>query len=258
MRDNQKFVPLFYFEGETENLKLKADYLSGWDLSYLKFCCKVQGIRNELFASDQVAVISLTDIKSYFPPGTEFEDYWPSKMVDSQLLVGKNGTHAANNVHWTRQPAAPPSKPAIANNQAITSAVTSTSARGKQPMHGVYNGAAGAPVAAAVAAAPTQQGAAAAAALNVAGATNPQNMPARLSAAVAQLNAQILSQQDIGQQYLRLAESGGYPSSRSQIQNILQGQYNTMLRAMGTNGAQVPPPLVRAANGQTNPSPHHM
>ncbi|EAT43633.1 AAEL004946-PA, partial [Aedes aegypti] len=107
VRDNQKMVPLFYFEGETDNLKLKADYLSGWDLSYLKFCCKVQGIRNELFASDSVAVISLTDIKGYFPPGTEFEDYWPSKVVDSQLLSGPKSN---NTVHWTRQPAQPPPK----------------------------------------------------------------------------------------------------------------------------------------------------
>lgn len=112
VRDTQKFVPLFYFEGETENLKQKADHLSGWDLSYLKFCCKVQGIRNELFASDQVAVISLTDIKSYFPSGTEFEDYWPSKVVDSQLLIGAATQRSGNNsVHWTRQPAAPPPKP---------------------------------------------------------------------------------------------------------------------------------------------------
>lgn len=111
VRDGQKFVPLFYFEGETENLKLKADSLSGWDLSYLKFCCKVQGIRNELFASDSVAVISLTDIKSYFPNGTEFEDYWPSKVVDSQLLIGTSTPKSGNNsVAWTRQPAAPPPK----------------------------------------------------------------------------------------------------------------------------------------------------
>lgn len=108
VRDNQKYVPLFYFEGETDNLKLKADYLSGWDLSYLKFCCKVQGIRNELFASDSVAVISLTDIKSYFPTGTEFEDYWPSKVVDSQLLVGSKTPNSS--IHWTKQPAQPPQK----------------------------------------------------------------------------------------------------------------------------------------------------
>lgn len=41
VRGTDKFVPLFYFEGETDNLKLKSDQLSGWDLSYLKFCCKV-------------------------------------------------------------------------------------------------------------------------------------------------------------------------------------------------------------------------
>lgn len=91
VRDTQKFVPLFYFEGETDNLKLKADQLKGWDLSYLKFCCKVQGIRNELFASETCSVISLTDIKSYFPPGTEFEEYWPHKVVDSQLLIAAKG-----------------------------------------------------------------------------------------------------------------------------------------------------------------------
>lgn len=111
VRDGQQFVPLFYFEGETDNLKLKADYLSGWDLSYLKFCCKVQGIRNELFASDSVAVISLTDIKSYFPVGTEFEDYWPSKVVENQLLIGTSAQKPnGSSVQWTRQPSQPPPK----------------------------------------------------------------------------------------------------------------------------------------------------
>lgn len=111
VRDGQQFVPLFYFEGETDNLRLKADYLSGWDLSYLKFCCKVQGIRNELFASDSVAVISLTDIKSYFPVGTEFEDYWPSKVVENQLLIGTTAQKTnCSSVQWTRQPTQPPPK----------------------------------------------------------------------------------------------------------------------------------------------------
>lgn len=127
--DNQKMVPLFYFEGETDNLKLKADYLSGWDLSYLKFCCKVQGIRNELFASDSVAVISLTDIKGYFPPGTTFEDYWPSKMVDSGLLLGPKAS--TNNVHWTRQPAHPPKGlPVVSQTK-----TTNTNVRKTLPMY---------------------------------------------------------------------------------------------------------------------------
>lgn len=102
VRDSHKMVPLFYFEGETDNLKLKADSLSGWDLSYLKFCCKVQGIRNELFASETVAVISLDDIKSYFPQGTIFEDYWPNKVVDTQLLMPQKSHNST--VNWTNPP----------------------------------------------------------------------------------------------------------------------------------------------------------
>lgn len=109
-----KYVPLFYFEGETENLKLKAEKLEGWDLSYLKFCCKVQGIRNELFASETCSVISLNDIKSYFPPGTGFEDYWPSKVMDSQLLVNCKGGGSGGG--WTKQPPTPPvTKPSLNN-----------------------------------------------------------------------------------------------------------------------------------------------
>ncbi|XP_012527849.1 uncharacterized protein LOC105831920 isoform X2 [Monomorium pharaonis] len=106
VKEGLQYVPLFYFEGETENLRLKAENLEGWDLSYLKFCCKVQGIRNELFASDQCPVISLNDIKSYFPPGTGFEDYWPTKVMDSQLLVNSNGGGTGG--VWTKQPPTPP------------------------------------------------------------------------------------------------------------------------------------------------------
>lgn len=114
VKDNLKYVPLFYFEGETDNLKLKAEKLEGWDLSYLKFCCKVQGIRNELFASETCSVISLSDIKSYFPPGTGFEDYWPSKVMDSQLFVSSKGGSGSGG--WTKQP---PTPPAIKSSQQI-------------------------------------------------------------------------------------------------------------------------------------------
>lgn len=118
VRDNFKYVPLFYFEGETENLKLKAERLEGWDLAYLKFCCKVQGIRNELFASETCSVISLNDIKSYFPPGTVFEDYWPSKVVDSQLLISNKGCTASAGM-WTKQPGMPPVQQHTAPNSSL-------------------------------------------------------------------------------------------------------------------------------------------
>ncbi|KAK9298518.1 hypothetical protein QLX08_008192 [Tetragonisca angustula] len=130
VKDGLQYVPLFYFEGETENLKLKAEKLEGWDLSYLKFCCKVQGIRNELFASETCSVISLNDIKSYFPPGTGFEDYWPTKVMDSQLLVNSKGGGSGGG--WTKQPPTPPAiKQVPVQNNASKANVNSRAA----PMH---------------------------------------------------------------------------------------------------------------------------
>lgn len=82
--------------------------MEGWDLAYLKFCCKVQGIRNELFASETCSVISLDDIMSYFPSGTQFDDYWPAKVTDCPL-ISKN---PIANASWTRQPAG--AAPAVA------------------------------------------------------------------------------------------------------------------------------------------------
>lgn len=101
VKNDQKYVPLFYFEGETESLKTKAINLENWDLAYLKFCCKVQGIKNELFASEQCMVTSLEDVKSYFPEGTKFDDYWPSKVVEMQTPTRNdiNGNHS-----WVQTP----------------------------------------------------------------------------------------------------------------------------------------------------------
>ncbi|XP_393109.2 uncharacterized protein LOC409606 isoform X2 [Apis mellifera] len=129
VKDGLQYVPLFYFEGETENLKLKAEKLEGWDLSYLKFCCKVQGIRNELFASETCSVISLNDIKSYFPPGTGFEDYWPTKVMDSQLLVNSKGGGSGGG--WTKQPPTPPATKPVSVQNSANKAVNARST----PMH---------------------------------------------------------------------------------------------------------------------------
>uniref|UniRef100_A0A182YKK7 Uncharacterized protein n=1 Tax=Anopheles stephensi TaxID=30069 RepID=A0A182YKK7_ANOST len=234
VRDYQKMVPLFYFEGETDNLKLKADNLSGWDLSYLKFCCKVQGIRNELFASDSVAVISLTDIKGYFPPGTEFEDYWPSKVVDSQLLSGPK----TNTIHWTRQPAQPPPKaPAMMNNSAPTRKAASNVYQTLQ----------------------TQQ--------NIAKTSNQMNS---ITAAVQALtnnwnmvpstHTNLLSPQQ--EQLLRLSQAQQAAQAQAQIRNIQNmhsmQQYNSFLSSMSrsSQNQQVPPPLVRSAQVQAHLSPN--
>lgn len=137
VKDGLQYVPLFYFEGETENLKLKAEKLEGWDLSYLKFCCKVQGIRNELFASETCSVISLSDIKSYFPPGTGFEDYWPTKVMDSQLLVNSNGGGSGGG--WTKQPPTPPATKPTSVSATKVIPPASLGARAAPPMPSIIN-----------------------------------------------------------------------------------------------------------------------
>lgn len=101
VKNGQQYVPLFYFEGETESLKTKAINLELWDLAYLKFCCKVQGIKNELFASEQCLVTSLEDVKSYFPEGTKFDEYWPTKLLDMQTPTRNDGN---GNLSWVQTP----------------------------------------------------------------------------------------------------------------------------------------------------------
>lgn len=110
VKEKRKYVPLFYFEGETDTLKLKAEKIDGWELAYLKFCCKVQGIRNELFASDTCAVVSLDDVKQYFPKDTQFEDWWPAKTAEPMRVVPNSNTRS--NMNWLNKPAQqPPSRP---------------------------------------------------------------------------------------------------------------------------------------------------
>merc|ERR1719412_1572955 len=119
VKDNVKYVPLFYFEGETDHLKLKSDKVDGWDLAYLKFCCKVQGIRSELFAADACRVVALEEIRGYFPTETIFEDYWPAKGSIEPVSY----THPVLAGNWTQKPASTATNP---SQQALTS---TTSAR---------------------------------------------------------------------------------------------------------------------------------
>lgn len=108
VKNSIKYVPLFYFEGETDHLKLKSEEVEGWDLAYLKFCCKVQGIRSELFNNDICKVVALDEIKGHFPQGTTFEDYWPAKG-SIEPVSSRSGVTGGN---WTQKPPGQPvSKP---------------------------------------------------------------------------------------------------------------------------------------------------
>lgn len=265
VRNNEQVVPLFYFEGETENLKQKADYLSGWDLAYLKFCCKVQGIRNELFSSENVAVISLTDIKSYFPNGTEFEDYWPSKVVDSNLLIG-NRTNANNSVNWTRQPTQPPpkvmSQTSLLQKQTAAAAVAAQQQMLKRGANAYATQSPAAAAAAAAAAAMQQQQQQSGQRMHPSNAT--------LATVQALTNSWMQQQPLLHAQMLASQAQQSHPNSRaaqyqrSPMENILLGNrpaytYNNQAISMqpvnSHNQANAPPPLVRSGAGQ---SANHM
>jgi len=118
VKEGTKYVPLFYFEGETEHLKLKSEVVDGWDLAYLKFCCKVQGIRNELFANDVCKVVALDEIKGHFPSGTTFEDYWPAKG-SIEPVQSRHGVSAGN---WTQKPAGQPKGVAAGHANVVNNA----------------------------------------------------------------------------------------------------------------------------------------
>ena len=133
VREGVKYVPLFYFEGETDHLKLKSDSVDGWDLAYLKFCCKVQGIRNELFASDVCRVVALEEIKGHFPSGATFEDYWPAKgsiePVNTQRMPAGN---------WTQKP------PSAASSSTTSSSAAASAATLQREQQAKYAAAAAA------------------------------------------------------------------------------------------------------------------
>ena len=134
LRSDTKYVPVFYFEGEISSLFQKSETLEGWDLAYLKFCCKVQGIRAELFEKDNCSVISLEDIKGYFPAETNFEDYWPSKVVDRQLLVSANKSDSS--ATWTISPSVSASACAVPTpSPAVMSKVQGVPAAPRQTAH---------------------------------------------------------------------------------------------------------------------------
>ncbi|XP_060859156.1 uncharacterized protein LOC132936437 [Metopolophium dirhodum] len=103
VKDNRIYVPLFCFEGEilVGNLRHDVIEIENWDLAYLKFCCKVQGIRDYLFASDSCTVTTLDNIKNNFPRETIFEDYWPSNRHNSHLLVDQDNSSTHT---WIRAP----------------------------------------------------------------------------------------------------------------------------------------------------------
>lgn len=91
--DSKKYVPIFFFEGDTDHLIPSTLKLVNWHLAYLKFCCKLLGVKAKWFDGDTWLVTDLNHIKSLYPPETEFEDFWPPHLSDSYLFAYRKSKH---------------------------------------------------------------------------------------------------------------------------------------------------------------------
>ncbi|KAE9534068.1 hypothetical protein AGLY_008804 [Aphis glycines] len=123
LADGHKYIPIWYFKEATECLKDGAVELKEWNFAYLKFCYKVQGLKNdELYTSESCTVTTLDVIKSYFPPETHFEEYWPAKVTDTNLLITRKSTHVNPSGVWIKAPLEVPAPESTIPHSLIASA----------------------------------------------------------------------------------------------------------------------------------------
>jgi len=92
----EKFIPAFFFEGETEQMEEQT--VSGWDWAHLRLCCTVQGVKEELIQGDTCQCVALQELSSNFSAGTSFEEYWPAKDFISKA-ASRTGSQGGS---WTR------------------------------------------------------------------------------------------------------------------------------------------------------------
>lgn len=87
--DNKKYVPLIFFDGEIDELEVQTKEIKNWDYAYLKFCLRVQGIKENCYSPSSCLVANLEKIKTKFPSETVFEEYWPAEFPETDLFALK-------------------------------------------------------------------------------------------------------------------------------------------------------------------------
>lgn len=86
MVNKEAYLPIFYFEGEVENINHKSIQISGWDVCYLKFCCKIQQIKESLYNKPVHEVMKLSEIMKHFPAPQTYDHHWPNNITAEFLL----------------------------------------------------------------------------------------------------------------------------------------------------------------------------
>jgi len=95
--DGVDYLPCFYFEGT--NIGNECIELRGLDWSYLKFCCKLQGVRDEFLQAECCDVVPMKEILTYLPDDidikcswTECEDFFGEgrKSMNNRITRGES------------------------------------------------------------------------------------------------------------------------------------------------------------------------
>lgn len=104
VKEDVKYLPLFYFEGSVPAKKYES--FGGWEASYLKFCCKLQGIRERHFANEKAfLMIELSEVVRLLGAETKVEEFWP-KDIEHNFLKKSNDTSVRKKRLWLKPPGA--------------------------------------------------------------------------------------------------------------------------------------------------------
>ncbi|GAB6031230.1 hypothetical protein CHUAL_009043 [Chamberlinius hualienensis] len=103
LRNDVRYVPLSLFEQSSaiKALDLKAEKLELWEMSYVKFCCKVAGISDDFIRQDSCLVVSLDDLQHTVGTKLHFEEWWPSSStasVSTPNVTQRNHIHQPNKI----------------------------------------------------------------------------------------------------------------------------------------------------------------
>ncbi|XP_037727822.1 uncharacterized protein LOC119558377 [Drosophila subpulchrella] len=89
VRNNQKIMPIFFFTRDSGAPQSNEEPITGWDLSYMKFCCRLLGIREEYCSGNRLTAISFDEVDDAFPSGEDYEECWPKNFRTAELLFDR-------------------------------------------------------------------------------------------------------------------------------------------------------------------------
>ena len=69
------YIPVFYLEEKPDPSTWTV--ISGWDWAFLRFCCLLQRISQELLSGSGVVCVEMTELTKLLPLSSTFRTFWP-------------------------------------------------------------------------------------------------------------------------------------------------------------------------------------